>query len=112
MENHYTFVREIRKRMRLEEQIIPEELIDYYWSLHRLHEYQARSHESQIRDSQNGQMEGHVLARKRHYQKALEYRKMAEEFEEKVYPGLLGSIGVVDKTETSSPDKDGGNYQI
>ena len=76
--------------MRLAEQISPDEIIDYYWSLHRLHEHQAFIHQRQIPESQDGQMEKHVNSRDRHYAKASEYRIMAEEFEEKAYPGLSG----------------------
>lgn len=101
MQNHYENVRDIRKKMRLAEQISPDEIIDYYWSLHRLHEHQVRYHEKQIPLSLNGQMEKHVKSRERHHKKAREYMTMAEEFEEKAYPGLSGVIG-----EIASP---GGN---
>ncbi len=74
--------------MRLEEQISPDDIIDYYWSLHRLHEDKAEFHEGQIPLSENGQGELHLRSRDRHYTKAREYRIMAEEFEEKAYPGL------------------------
>jgi hypothetical protein len=95
MQNHYEIVRDVRKRMRLAEQITPDELIDYYWSLHRLHEHQAQEHQIQISGSQNGQAELHKMSRDRHYRKAHECRTMAEEFEEKAYPGLSRRIGEI-----------------
>ena len=79
--------------MRLAEQISPDEIIDYYWSLHRLHEHQVQYHEKQIPLAQNGQTELHLKSKDRHHKKAREYMVMAEEFEEKAYPGLSGQIG-------------------
>ena len=75
MENHYKFVKEIRRKMRLEEQIPAHDLIDYYWSLHRLHEDQANKSDLESK-------------KETHLKKAFEYKIMAEEFEENVYPGL------------------------
>ncbi|VVB78685.1 Uncharacterised protein [uncultured archaeon] len=75
MKNHYTLVRNIRKKMRLAEQITPDEIIDYYWSFYRLHETKEI-------DSRN------PVAKERHKKKALYYKDIAEKFEEEAYPGL------------------------
>lgn len=87
MQNHYELVRDVRRKMRLREQISLDDIIDYYWSLHRLHEYH-------ISKSTN------PLNRNRHIRKSAYFKDMAsayfkdmaEEFEEKAYLELSKRI--------------------
>ena len=79
--------------MRLAEQISPDEVIDYYWSLHRLHSHYAIIREQLALKSQDvSQRKMHGDAKERHHKKSLEHKKSAIDFEKKVYPGLFRMI--------------------